>query len=196
MGLDLEAIKNHIDEVQSIIIQYEISEREKQELEEMRREASEEGAMGTFIVPTAEGFRIGEVYYPKLGVHIRGWKKYWHRWTGNKKEIAEQPSAQDIEKKGLKRGADLTIQVLEPADALGTYTLSLAPTSYYNFRAYIESLGNKGLEPHKVLTVLGYRMRQYEAGNPVALVLFSHVPFNAPGRDAEGTTETVPAEWQ
>jgi hypothetical protein len=77
----------------------------------------------------------------------------------------------------LKRGADLTIQVLEPVEAAGTYTLSLAQTSYFSWRSYAETLGNMGLEPHKVLTALGYRMKQYDEGNPVALVTFTYVSF-------------------
>ena len=193
MSLDLQGIKNHITEIQNMIQEHEISEREKQELAGMHEEAIKEGGTGAFIAPTAEGFRIGERYYQKLGVHIRGWKKYWHHWNGNKKEIFENPSPKDIEKKKLKRGADLTITVLEPSDAVGTCTLSLAPTSYFNWRAYCESLTNMGLEPHKVLTVLSFRMRQYEEGNPVALVTFQYVPFK-PQEANEATG--APAEWQ
>ena len=196
MALNLQGIKDRITEIQMMIIEHEISQRERLELDEMHQEAVEEGGAGAFIAPTAEGFRIGDQHYQKLGVHIRGWKKYKHRWVGTKKEIFENPSPEDIKKKGLKPGADLTVQVLEPADSVGIYTLSLAPTSYYNFRSYIESLGNMGLEPHKVLTVLGYRMKQYDAGNPVALVLFTYVPFNAPVQESGEATGTVPAEWQ
>jgi hypothetical protein len=193
MSLDLTNIQNRVTELQNMIQEFEVSKREQAELQEMRNEAAEEGKTGAFIAPTAEGFRAGERYFPKLGVHIRGWRKYWHKWNGNKKEIVENPSPKDIEKKKVKRGADLTIQVLEPTDAMGTYTLSLAPTSYYNWTKYVDSLGNMGLEPHKVLTVLSFRMKQYDEGNPVSLVQFQYVPFNSPeAQEAIGT----PAEWR
>ena len=195
MSLDLQGIKNRITEIQKTIQDHEISERERLELAEMHEEALEEGGTSSYVAPTPEGFKIGERFYPKLGVHVRGWKKDWHRWNGNKKEIFENPTPKDIEKKKLKRGCDLQIQVLEPADAVGTYTLSLAPTSYYNWRSYVDSLGNMGLEPHKVLSVLSFRMKQYSEGNPVPLVQFTYVPFNAPVQEAEKATG-APAEWQ
>ena len=194
MSLDLLNIKNQIAEVQKMVQDFKVSDRALQELQEMRAEASDEGGTGAFIAPTAEGFRIGERYFPKLGVHIRDWRKYWHKWTGTKKEIIEDPSPQDIEKKKLKRGASLTVQVLDPTEAVGIYTLSLAPTSYYNWRNYVESLGNMGLEPHNVFTVLNFRMKQYDEGNPVALVTFTYQPIVLPedGGEATGT----PAEWR
>ena len=193
MSLDLQGIVNKVTELRERIQEFEVSDREKRELQEMRDEASKEGGTGAFIANTAEGFRVGQSYFQVLGVHVQGWRRYWHKWNGNKKEIVENPSPKDIEKEKVKRGADLTVQILEPTDAVGTYTLSLAPTSYYNWRNYVDSLGNMGLEPHKVLTVLTFRMKQYDEGNPVALVQFEYVPFNSPeGQEAIGT----PAEWR
>jgi|GEM_PF-6994988 len=195
MSLDLQSIQNRVTELQSMIQEFEVPEEMLKELKEMRTEASEEGGTGAFIAPTAEGFKVGEGYFPKLGVHLRGWKKYWHKWNGNKKEIIENPTPKEIEKKKLKRGCDLQLQVLEPAEAVGTYTLSLAPTSYYNWRNYVDSLGNMGLEPHKALTVLSFRMKQYKEGNPVALVQFRYTPFNSPETVKAEATGTPP-EWQ
>ena len=195
MNLDLEDLEKRIVEVEKKIREFEVPKEMLQELEEMRAEAAEDGGNGSFLSATPEGFRKGDEYFPKLGVHVKGWKKYWHKWNGNKKEIFEEPTPKDIEKKKLKRGCDLQVQVLEPADAMGTYTLSLAPTSYYNWRAYVDNLGNMGLEPHKVLTVLSYKMKQYEEGNPVPLVQFRYVPFNNPEIIKAEATGT-PAEWR
>ena len=193
MSLDLESLENRIVEIEKRIREFEVPKEMLQELEEMRTEAAEEGGPGNFLSATPEGFRKEDGYFEQLGVHVRGWKKDWHKWNANKKEIFENPTPMDIEKKNLKRGCDLQVQVLEPAEAVGTYTLSLAPTSYYNWRAYVVSLGKLGLEPHRVLTVLSYKMKQYAEGNPVALVQFEYVPFNSPeGQEAIGT----PAEWR
>jgi hypothetical protein len=195
MTLDLSTIQNQITEIQNMISSFDVSEREKLELQELREEAAQEGGAGNFMAPTPDGFKTGDRYFQKLGVHIRGWKKYWHRWNNNKKQTFEDPSAQEIANMNLKRGADLTIQVLEPVEAAGTYTLSLAQTSYFSWRSYAETLGNMGLEPHKVLTALGYRMKQYDEGNPVALVTFTYVSFASPEATNDEATG-IPAGWR
>ena len=197
MALNLEIISNVISKAQKKITSFVVSEREKLELQKLREEAAEEGGAGNFLAPTADGLKVRDGLYQELGVHIRGWKNNWHRWNGNRKEIFEDPSPQEIAEKNLKQGADLTVQVLEPADAMGTYILSLAPTSYFNWRNYVQSLGGLGLEPHKVLSVLSYRMKQYKEGNPVPLVQFRYVPFSNPEIiQAEVTTGTTTEQWK
>jgi hypothetical protein len=66
MTLDLSTIQNQITEIQNMISSFDVSEREKLELQELREEAAQEGGAGNFMAPTPDGFKTGDRYFQNL----------------------------------------------------------------------------------------------------------------------------------